>query len=137
MISIYCPAGFLALTVAIATTTTQSSPLHSTHSAVARLTFSAARVCSKDHPTAGISTCLAFASASIAERPRGTTAFPRLPPNRTCGGHAKIDANDPTRASRDRELKQQHLESSSSCRNCISHKINPRMLWAWPDLHWS
>src|ERR1700730_16929195 len=27
----------------------------------------------------------------------GHPAFPRLPPSRTCGGHARIDANDPER----------------------------------------
>src|SRR5260370_23762199 len=30
----------------------------------------------------------------------GQPAFPRLPPNRACCGHAKIDANDPTRTLR-------------------------------------
>jgi hypothetical protein len=44
----------------------------------------------------------------------GHPAFPRLPPNRTCGRHAKIDANDPERTSVGRLLLHEALFSHAA-----------------------
>src|ERR1700676_3848736 len=49
----------------------------------------------------------------------GQTSFPRLPRNRTCGGNAKIDANDPKRANQ---------PPSGLVGRCLASPLGP-----WPN----